>query len=403
MSVYLLHTLFKLFFVAFFGGKITNGYSNSSSYCGQASFSSDTGTITFSPSTRSSKRCTYQIRTRQNTRIVLKWKSFQVDSDMPNCKSSAVSIYVGCSSSKLIDFCSKNTASLPHDIYTRDNCLKLVFRSSKSSREEFRATYSTANKDQAVSTSSSCPSGDNYYAKSGVLYSPNWPTGYPQLWKDCEWDLKMPSNYLIKFSVMDMDIYRLNFYATCSSIDERLRIKGKKSKATSIQAKYYYCGAQSPSSVTTKYYELELEFQTKGDARANRGFIIGYIAYKSDDVFRWKFGYISILVVAIVLSVIFFAIKRGRAQRRLRHQTQPNHVDTAAVIHNPKPSNYTESTPLPVPPSYADAMSQQATGYPGFQMVPPPAVAYPSGPPPSYPVASASAPYPTAVAPPYTN
>ena len=51
---------------------------------------------------------------------------------------------------------------------------------------------------------------------------------------------------------------------------------------TSYKNKNYYCGTMLPFSKTTRYYELELEFKTKGYARASyRGFIVGYIAYKT--------------------------------------------------------------------------------------------------------------------------
>eukprot|EP00794_Sanderia_malayensis_P008176 gene8176-9053_t len=389
------------------GTKMTNGYLNSSSYCGQTSFTSDVGTISLSSSSLSSKRCTYQIKTRHDTRIVLKWTAFKVDSDMPNCIGSTVSIYVGCSSSKLIDFCSKNTASLPHDIYTRDNCLKLVFRSSKSSREEFRATYFTANKDQAVSTSSSCPSGDNYYAKSGVLYSPRWPSGYPQLWKDCEWDLKMPSNYLIKLSFMDLDIHRdSSSYTTCSLSSERLRVKGKKSLFRSYTTKYYYCGSRSPFTKTTMYYDLELEFETKGYARSNRGFVVGYIAYKAPEGSvakatrtTIKLGYIGIAVALIIILLVCFGVrrwKRSRAQQSYQ-QAQQNPVPTATFVPAAKPVHYTENA---APPPYDAAMSQPATGYPGYQMAPNTGAPYPPTGGAPYPP-TGGAPYPPTDGAPY--
>ncbi len=58
-------------------------------------------------------------------------------------------------------------------------------------------------------------------------------------------------------------------------------ISGEKSVMTSSHLKRYYCGDKKPFTLSTRYYELELKFSTSGYRRSNRGFIIGYIAYKS--------------------------------------------------------------------------------------------------------------------------
>eukprot|EP00794_Sanderia_malayensis_P008177 gene8177-9054_t len=272
--------------------------------CGQQTFSSDTGAISFSSSVAQA-HCTYEVKTKNNTRIVLRWKSFKIDSDMPDCINSAVTVYVGCSAKKLIKFCSKNTASPPHDVYTIDNCLKLVYSSSKSSKEEFSASYFTAEKTDPVSTSSFCPSGDDFHRKSGVIFSPGWPSGYGRLWNDCEWDLKMPFNYLLVLSFMDVDVYYVKTGYSCKHFKERLIVEGEKTKVSSTLRKYHYCGKFSPFSKATNYYEMEIKFKTSGYPRPNRGFMIGYIAYERN-ISRSKIsigGY-----VGIGIGVAFFLL-----------------------------------------------------------------------------------------------
>ena len=63
-------------------------------------------------------------------------------------------------------------------------------------------------------------------SKSGVIMSPKWPRKTTNLLSDeCEWDIRVPSNYVIKMNFMDVDLYKTSSYY-CRSSNTRLRLKG---------------------------------------------------------------------------------------------------------------------------------------------------------------------------------
>ena len=64
-------------------------------HCGKENFVIDSGTIHFKGNASSRKSCTYEIKVKQNKRIVLNWKTFSVDGDMPQCSTSSVTVYIG--------------------------------------------------------------------------------------------------------------------------------------------------------------------------------------------------------------------------------------------------------------------------------------------------------------------
>eukprot|EP00112_Aurelia_sp_Birch-Aquarium-sp1_P016698 Seg381.9 transcript_id=Seg381.9/GoldUCD/mRNA.D3Y31 product="hypothetical protein" protein_id=Seg381.9/GoldUCD/D3Y31 len=402
-----------------------NAVSNSSS-CGQTTFAANSGSIIFGPKSGSSgKRCTYNIRVRNGLRIVLEWSKFIVNGDMPRCGDSSVKVYIGCNSRKVLvsDFCSKNTASLPHDIYTIDECMEIEFYSTQSSSESFGASYKTALQTQPVSSLSSCRSSSTLYSKSGVIYSPKWPAGYPSMWKDCEWKIKVPLDYVIKMNFMDVSIYKTGSWS-CQSSSERLRLKGEKSVLTSYKNKNYYCGTMLPFSKTTRYYELELEFKTRGYARSsNRGFIVGYIAYKTPETSKaakkaTKMAFIGLAIALVVLIGCcgFFCYRRR--QRRLAqsgtYQSTPTQPAAMTTVTQTKQTSYgtgayPTAAPPPqggVPPPGAPPPYSAASNMPPYQGYPPPQHGQPPAPYPTggaqYPPTSAAAPYPpTSAAAPY--
>lgn len=395
--------------LAFLGFYESHGISNFSAAvgCGQTTFTESAGSLAYPGSGSTTSRpssCTYSITTKANTRIELRWTQFKVDADMPNCPGSSVSIYVGCgqASERLIEFCSKNTASLPHDIYTKDNCLKIEYVSSSTASNSFSARYYTEDKDSPKSSASSCSRKKKLYTRSGIIYSPRWPTGYGQQYHDCKWEIDVPSDYLIKLTFMDFDLYRYySSTSSCSSSAEKLRVEGEKSVMTSSHLKRYYCGDKKPFTLSTRYYELELKFSTSGYRRSNRGFIIGYIAYKSkaSAIASKKFktiAYVGIIIAIVILVGCcgFFAWRRrSRARANAGYNQPPPQQGT--VLMETKTVTY-DGGALQGPPPYAAAVAQPAPGYPG-QSYP---GAYPTGQDQSYSPA-AGAPYPPTSAAPY--
>ena len=63
-------------------------------------------------------------------------------------------------------------------------------------------------------------------SKSGAIISPYWPSKQSGSFfgSECEWEIKVPSNYVIKMNFMDLDLDTSGFY--CKSSSNRLRLKG---------------------------------------------------------------------------------------------------------------------------------------------------------------------------------
>ena len=63
------------------------------------------------------------------------------------------------------------------------------------------------------------------YSKSGVLYSPQYPHETPHLHRDCEWKIKVDSDYVIKLNMMDIDTKK--FLYCSDSFSTRLKVEGE--------------------------------------------------------------------------------------------------------------------------------------------------------------------------------
>ena len=87
--------------------------------------------------------CQLDIKVRYGYAVKLSWSDFDVKGDMPNCYDDYVEIYIGCSRSSIGKYCSDNSYSKPHDIYSPDNCLRIEFKSDSSGGGRgFVASYS---------------------------------------------------------------------------------------------------------------------------------------------------------------------------------------------------------------------------------------------------------------------
>jgi len=113
--------------------------------CGRKLFTNDNGLIS-SPKYPSKYPpgmvCTYEIKAPLNHRIQLSWEHQAIWDEMPNCFSGSIRIYVGCGISRryLSRFCSKYKLFRPHDIYSKDGCMRIEFR-NKGFDDGFKVRY----------------------------------------------------------------------------------------------------------------------------------------------------------------------------------------------------------------------------------------------------------------------
>ena len=112
-------------------------------------YTSSNGTVS-SPSFSSrstyknSLDCTYDIEVGGEYGIKLLWSAFDVRGEMPNCFEDSVEIFLGCVSRHSIGkYCSENGYK-PFDVYSSENCLRLVFKTDTSGGGKgFQASYSS--------------------------------------------------------------------------------------------------------------------------------------------------------------------------------------------------------------------------------------------------------------------
>jgi len=366
------------------------------SSCGTTNFDGkSSGSIQLTSST--SKFCTYNIANRGSV-VKLRWRTFNVPGTMPYCNNEGyVEVYIGCgaASRSLIRFCSTNMKTLPHDIYARDGCMKIVM--STNGIANVRADFES--RDQSRSYfSGDCSLSKDYWSSSGVIASPNWPQYYtdsdfPYSGSACEWDIKLSdTSKVIKVSFMDVDVYS---YSSSCRYDEVLTLKGKKSVLTSRKEERTYC-KKDPFSLITKYYDIEVELDINRNRPTyrNRGFAMGWVAYTDEQAkANTKWGmYAGIAVILIIAFIITFCVYRRCKNRRstTTHTTTTNYgASTTVTQPMMQPAYPTQDGPKPFPqPGYQPQNYQP--GYPPQQNYPPPYTAgqqapYPQGGQPAYP------------------
>ena len=89
--------------------------------------------------------CTYDIEVGSGYGIKLSWSTFDVRGEMPDCSEDSVEIFIGCVSNRhsIGKYCSENGYK-PFDVYSSDNCLRLVFKTNASGGGKgFQASYSS--------------------------------------------------------------------------------------------------------------------------------------------------------------------------------------------------------------------------------------------------------------------
>ena len=392
--------------------------------CGKTSFTSKSGsfaTPNYYGKVNKTIDCDYEIAVGSRW-VQLKWDGFDVDSMMPYCFGGYVEVYIGCGTKEkqLSKFCSRN-ADKPHDIFARDGCIRIEYRGVTSGEKGFRVSYNSHYMTTPQSTSR-CLSDRNLYSNQGVVLSPGWPTGYKPSYfpifgsAECEWDLKVSPSRKIKLNFMDVDLYTVGSY--CGYGSDRLKVKGKKSSVGAKKRTRTYC-RKYPFSLTSKYYEIELEFDgSKFSSRRNRGFVVGYVSYVDKEAARnSKIGMIGGgVVAAIVIGVVIFCCCRRHRRRQaesagyIQTQPQPAYEATTTTTYHPAPAPVEGGFQQPYPaqpyyppqPGFGPApyppVDGNQPGYPPMEPPPnypgPPTAAYPPQPAQPYPGQPGAAPYP---------
>ncbi|XP_065670403.1 bone morphogenetic protein 1 [Hydra vulgaris] len=341
--------------------------------CGQTKFNHSKGVI-HSPDHFINSTCTYEIDVSSESRWVrLNWDKFVMDATMPYClDGDHVEVYIGCNSSKtsVSRFCTGNMKTLPHTIYAIDGCITIEFRSSRGLTSNFfSASYETFTIDTSSQYSTGCSRFSKLKRYSGTILSPLWPKPY-SLYRfpysnDCEWEIEAGSNKVIKLNFMHFDIYNTDSTGVC--YNDKVIVKGKKSDKTSEKEKWGFCGRKPPFSITTAYYEVDVEMKLSSYTKsyASRGFVVGFVAYSDDQVdttiaVKWQyiFGIIIVLVVILIIGVFCYCLYK----KRQAASSQAVNQGFVPIPNNyPKSNTYPQQYVYPQPQVYPNqtAYSQQ--------------------------------------------
>jgi len=394
--------------------------------CGPNIFTSDNGVIS-SPNYPSKypslMYCRYEIKAPFNHRIRLSWDHLAIWDEMPNCFSSSVLIRVGCGINRrfLTRFCNKYESFQPHDIYSKDNCMRIEFRSSSDSYNVpirfngFKARYKFVPMNNGID-SADLKCSQSYITTLtndyGLLATPNWPLNSNI--GSCKWRIKVPCSYNVKFNFMDIGLYNPGpITNNCYYPDSNyLQIN-----YTSIRNWYHheekrYCGSSQPYSISFSQLSIEKQYDyvnvtlVQNSPRVTDKLLLGYVVYKTSEDYIWSpspdpetkdksssfkfpYGYISIPIFAFIL--VFYFVKRSIQRQRILNARNNNRnfntLPVATITNQHNASQMTGSrvagttTTIDAPaytPKHTDS-SYPPTSTPGY-----PSTDLPPYAPPSY-------------------
>ena len=253
--------------------------------------------------------CTYQISVPGRW-VKLRWLEFDVDGSMPDCESNYVSVFLGCGSSEveLSKFCSRN-AGKPHDIYSRDGCIKIKYYESTLGKKGFYVEYDSYPLTQSMNTKK-CIRNRQLRNHEGVVISPDWPTGYNRSY--CGWEIKLDGARKIMLNFMDVDLYmerkwkRMKKNCGKSILSDHLVVTSKGALSAKVEGYRKVFCSEDPFSVNLQNPNATLELQGKGlYRRSQRGFVVGYVSY-AEEVGLWEgidAGVIAGCVIAAIIII----------------------------------------------------------------------------------------------------
>jgi len=352
--------------------------------CGPKIFTNDNGVIS-SPNYPSKypslMYSTYEIKAPFNHRIRLSWDHLAIWDNMPNCFSSSVRILVGCGLNYryLSKFCNKYESYQPHDIYSKDNCMRIEFRSSADSysvpirfngfkvRYKFIPVNNGINSSDLTCSKSYITTLTNDY---GLLATPNWPLNSNI--GSCKWRIKVERGFNVKFNFMDIDLYNPGPITNniCYPYNNYLQINYTSMKNWYQHVEKRYCGSLPPFSISFSQLSIEKEYDyvdvtlVQNSPRVTDKLLLGYVVYKTSVDFIWspspdpetkdnsssfKFSYGLISVPIFASIMVAYFVKRSIQRQRILNARNNNRnyfntLPVATVTNQQNASQMTESS-----------------------------------------------------------
>ncbi|XP_065054869.1 uncharacterized protein LOC135683523 isoform X3 [Rhopilema esculentum] len=190
-------------------------------------------------------------------------------------------------------YCSDNmVANRPFDMYSHDGYAKIVFESdSWITRPGFSLTYQLKSKSGfglGSNADSSCYYSDA--SAAAIFYSSGWPYGYYASSTPCLRTYYVGANTL-RVAVMDVSLYKRPL-PYCNTTDSQFQIRASSrrfttlsqflSGATAVSGRI--CGTNTPTIYTAKNNYVYLYFNRPQPSTGYRGIMVGYIAYREDEL-----------------------------------------------------------------------------------------------------------------------
>eukprot|EP00111_Clytia_hemisphaerica_P016763 TCONS_00049717-protein len=209
----------------------------------------------------------------------LKWESFRLSGDMPDCSKDKVVVFTGCYDQEIVGtFCGNENK--PHDIYTHSKCVTLKFVNGDKYRSRFvvMAEYI----DLVSIPHSGCTWYDRVLTEpSGVIFSPGWPHGTGKNRVECNWRIRTQSDKIITLNIMDDD-----FKSHTYSCQSYLKLDGKLSNPYYLFYKKicdnrYYNGDRPSNTYNTYNSDVKVEYVFKKvfNNKNYRGLVLGWTTY----------------------------------------------------------------------------------------------------------------------------
>ncbi|XP_041982769.1 cubilin-like [Aricia agestis] len=201
--------------------------------------------------------CEYKIKTRPDTKISVKFTSFDIENSF-RCRYDYLKIYDGDSeSSPLVGkYCGKVT---PVSFVSRSNSLYIIFKSDHTmAAGGFKIQYQSL-----------CQR--TFLGDSGVIISPGYPLAYPKQ-TVCEYIVATTPGRAIKLTFQDFDIED-NRYYNCQY--DHVEVRDGPSANSTLMGRY--CGGSefTPPTQISSYNYMYLRFSSDMSI-VGRGFYANY-------------------------------------------------------------------------------------------------------------------------------
>ncbi|XP_066930820.1 uncharacterized protein [Clytia hemisphaerica] len=240
--------------------------------------------------------CVYDIKLAMKSRwIKLSWQRFDIVGTIPSCdEAEHVEIYTGCDDRYLVArFCSSNMATLPHEIYSKERCMRIKYHSSpypgRKRGTGFKAIYESYSESFSPFIKACQPDAEILRASSGIIASPGWPNKYEKksfVNDKCEWFIQSSNReQMIQINFFDITLTNIDYLKREDEVELQGKLSSLSNRLTPF--KRIYKGSYPPFTENTESHLVNATITIDSSdttswsnyVRNNGGFAFGYVIY----------------------------------------------------------------------------------------------------------------------------